>query len=522
VGGDCIEATDSRISLTGAGNTCSLTISRVMVGDRGQYSCVMADREDVQTSVSRNISLDIGVAATVSWVQGSTIQYGEEDTIHLMCQSEGGHPPPTLVIRGSEGVMYQEEPQVSSGGLVSRSVTFDGSKHQNNTELSCHAEQRGQGGLLLYNSSLAIIRLEVLSPLMLVCVEWWCGWELIIFILLVVGLLLLVACCGMYFFFATRGKPYNIVMYDSEENNTMSKQQLLRESASTAGSDSTGLYTNVNKTNKSSYNQTSKYDMNTSTDSRYQHSIQTNNKGRTHIDSSLEQRGDEESRNSESLYRYKQNNIQTLEASKNQTETSISSKQERANIDTSKNERTDHQLISGEYHKSSNSEDITRNQSNTKESSTITAGDGDKRKGYLIEMEEMMSYKTTTQTTVEERYRVRRRQDGSFSDISDSSSIEEDTTVVYPLHQYHLKDCKKIKRLGRSYSKIIKDHLNQNPSIAVSETSIEFKVPRAKSRAAAADDKSCQSSPFLGQKLLKHHEVQTKNQYSHTEETHFN
>jgi len=210
-----------------------------------------------------------------------------------------------------------------------------------------------------------------------------------------------------------------------------------------------------------------------------------------------------------------------MEASKNQMETSITSKQDKTNIDTSKNKSTDHQLISEEYHTSSNSADITANQSNTKESTTSPAGDGDKRKGYLIEMEEMMSYKTTTQTTVEERYRIRRREEGSFSDISDSSSVDEDT-VVYPLHQYHLKDCKKIKRLGRSYSKIIKDHLNQNPSIAVSETSIEFKVPRPKARAAAADDKSCQSSPFLGQKLVKHQEVHTKNHYSHTEETHFN
>ena len=101
--------------------------------------------------------------------------------------------------------------------------------------------------------------------------------------------------------------------------------------------------------------------------------------------------------------------------------------------------------------------------------------------GLLIETEELTSYKSTTQTTIEERYRIKKKQNASSSDLSDSSSIGEDI-VRYPLHQYHLKDCQNIKRLGRSYSKIIKDHLNQNPSIAVSETSIEFKVPRSMSR----------------------------------------
>ena len=54
---------DSRISLTGAGNVFQLTINRIRIG--GQYSCVLADKEDVQIRVSRNISLDVGVDATV-------------------------------------------------------------------------------------------------------------------------------------------------------------------------------------------------------------------------------------------------------------------------------------------------------------------------------------------------------------------------------------------------------------------------------------------------------------------------
>ena len=103
-GGDCIEATDSRISLTGSGNICQLTINRIRIGDEGQYSCVLADKEDVQTSVSRNISLDVGLGATVKWVQGYSVQYGEGDKVDLECKSEGGHPPPNVVIRSKGNV----------------------------------------------------------------------------------------------------------------------------------------------------------------------------------------------------------------------------------------------------------------------------------------------------------------------------------------------------------------------------------------------------------------------------------
>ena len=92
--------------------------------------------------------------------------------------------------------------------------------------------------------------------------------------------------------------------------------------------------------------------------------------------------------------------------------------------------------------------------------------------------------------------------------------------VRYPLHQYQLKDCHNIKRLGRSYSKIIKDHVNQNPSIAVSETSIKFKVHKTKSRMTNGET-SCQSSHLLGANV-RHQETHEKSQFSLREETYFN
>ena len=117
---------------------------------------------------------------------------------------------------------------------MSRSVSIPGSDHQNNTVLTCHAEQLGHNGVLLFNSSVAIIRLEVLSLRMLICSDWWCEWEILIFVLLVVGVFILVACCGIYFFFATRGTPYNVVMYDGEENKA-SQQQLIAKPETPVG-----------------------------------------------------------------------------------------------------------------------------------------------------------------------------------------------------------------------------------------------------------------------------------------------
>ena len=100
---DCIESPDPRISLTGSGNTCSLSIKKISTRDAGDYSCVLADKEDVQT-VTRNINLEVGVGATVKWMEGSNFQYAEGDKVVLTCQSQGGHPRPSLVIRRQANV----------------------------------------------------------------------------------------------------------------------------------------------------------------------------------------------------------------------------------------------------------------------------------------------------------------------------------------------------------------------------------------------------------------------------------
>ena len=145
--------------------------------------------------------------------------------------------------------------------------------------LTCHAEQWGHNGVLLYNSTVARIRLDVLSPLMLVCSDWWCGWELIIFVLLVVGFFILVACCGIYFFFATRGSPYNVVMYDSKESKA-SQQHLIAKPETSVGILEPAFVTQTISNNGAfdssllSQHQTQqRYDINSNNEIKYQESV---------------------------------------------------------------------------------------------------------------------------------------------------------------------------------------------------------------------------------------------------------
>ena len=95
---DCTETPDPRISLVGSGSTCWLSIKKIRVSDGGSYSCVLADKKDVQT-VTQNITLQVGVGATVKWMEGYSVRYYEGGKMNITCQSQGGHPRPSLVIR---------------------------------------------------------------------------------------------------------------------------------------------------------------------------------------------------------------------------------------------------------------------------------------------------------------------------------------------------------------------------------------------------------------------------------------
>ena len=92
------EAPDPRISLVGSGSTCWLSIKKIRASDGGSYSCVLADKKDVQT-VTQNITLQVGVGATVKWMEGYSVRYYEGEKMNITCQSQGGHPRPSLVIR---------------------------------------------------------------------------------------------------------------------------------------------------------------------------------------------------------------------------------------------------------------------------------------------------------------------------------------------------------------------------------------------------------------------------------------
>ena len=96
---------------------------------------------------------------------------------------------------------------------------------------------------------------------------WYCGYEIFLFIMLVLGALIIFSCCGMYFFFATRGKPYNMVMYNSEHgtwnrDTYLEKEKEVKETLIPAlkpgprvdiirHDHNNSLYTELNKSQKS-------------------------------------------------------------------------------------------------------------------------------------------------------------------------------------------------------------------------------------------------------------------------------
>ena len=110
--------------------------------------------------------------------------------------------------------------------MVSQSVSISGVGGQNNTMITCQAEQRGQDGHLIYNSSLAVITLKMTSKLMLKHLDIWSSWEIIIFVLLVVAAFLLLTCCGMYCFFAKWRKPQKVIKSNSAETQTSHQQSI--------------------------------------------------------------------------------------------------------------------------------------------------------------------------------------------------------------------------------------------------------------------------------------------------------
>ena len=508
---DCTSNAGAGFRLTGAGRgrRCQLTIAAAGAGEAGRYSCVMADRADVDTMASREVALEVAAPATARWLQGSVLLYGpEEAEVSLTCVAEGGHPRPSLVIRAEAGTKLTEvtDPGLaaisadetltssSSGGLeagpVSRRVLVDTRGLANNSLVSCHAEQR-HGARLLYNSSVAVVRLEeALVPVAsTLCEDWWCEYQVFLFIMLVMVVLIIFSCCGMYFFFATRGKPYSMVMYNSEhgtwgrDQDTPAqdtvKEKLLEKKSEAAAAVSPGFGLRAGA------------DIIRSPDLHpgLYSQVDRSKKAAARREAEVQQRA------------------AVLETDLDNTDPAPAPEPAPAPQDDSIVGRvvTDFDTTHEETSSFLSKDNITVSNDTSRDSDPSHAGateeeeEEEKRKFLLTMTEEEIMFHNT-ETTLEMIYRKYRNKNRSRSNLGDEEEAEDEFIAEtemrkYALHKYKLENVRNVKRLGRTYSKVVRDHLSNDPKLAVSESSVEFEVARPSS-ALSFCNRSNTSSPY--------------------------
>ena len=523
-------ARSSEVRVTGRGTRCELEITRVGPEDAGDYSCILADREDVVT-VTRTMVLDVGIGARVTWLQGSVYQYVAGDEVSLSCVSSEANPSPNLVIRsdslsltevGREQISADETGtgfvrQSSYSSSLSRTVLVDTSDLTNNTLVSCHAEQRDElSGSLIYNSSVAIIRLEeVLEPLALAeCLDWWCEYQIFLFIMLVMVVLIIISCCGMYFFFATRGKPYNVIMYNSE-HGTWNRDETVQDVKETLlekrpennfnmNNGALGLRADIIRTNDN-LNQSlySQVDMTKKT-AKTAVPVPVKPPPPPVLETNFDQLNDDSILQRVSTD-FDTTNESSSSLSKDNLNTSFDTSQINANLgDISEEERkrfllnmTEEEII---FNTSETiQENIYRNRRKGTEKSKPKEPDysefgvteeelkeyEEERKKLLLTMTEEEILMNSTETTLETIYRKYRNKGRSRDTLTEEELhdefIAETEMRKYALHKYHLANLKNVKRVGRTYSKVVRDHLNNDPKLAVSASSVEFEVARPSS-----------------------------------------
>ena len=505
---DCTSNAGAGFRLTGAGRgrRCQLTIAAAGAGEAGRYSCVMADRADVDTMASREVALEVATPATARWLQGSVALYGpEEAEVSLTCVAEGGHPRPSLVIRAEAGTKLTEvtdpglaaisadETLTSSGGLqagpVSRTVLVDTRELANNSLVSCHAEQRHEARLL-YNSSVAVVRLEeALVPVAsTLCEDWWCEYQVFLFIMLVMVVLIIFSCCGMYFFFATRGKPYSMVMYNSEHGTwgrdtshtaaqDTGKEKLLEKKSEAAAAVSPGLGLRAGA------------DIIRSPDLHpgLYSQVDRSKKAAARREAEVQQRA------------------AVLETDLDNTDPAPEPAPAPQDDSIVGRVVTDFDTTQEETSSFLSKDNITVSNDTSRDSDPSHAGaateeEEEEERKFLLTMTEEEIMFHNTETTLEMIYRKYRNKNRSRSNLEDEDEAEDEFIAEtemrkYALHKYKLENVRNVKRLGRTYSKVVRDHLSNDPKLAVSESSVEFEVARPSSSLSFCN-RSNTSSPF--------------------------
>ena len=480
---ECNGNRSDRMRVLGRGVRCELDISEVQLGDAGDYSCVLADQEEVLT-VTQHIFLNVGVSSKVHWVQGDVAHFNTEDSnsLSLTCEASPGFPRPSLVIRSQSLALREESRVLGDPAVESRTVLVDSNSMMNNSMVTCHAEQRDEmTGNLVYNSSVVSLRLEeVIVPLLLnECVEWWCEYQVFLFIMLVMAVLILISCCGMYFFFATRGKPYNVIMYNSEHGTWNRDESVVKEKLL------------EKKENANNPNLINRSGLNIGADII---------RPPPPTDGSLNQ----------SIY----SQVDKSKKSVKKTPEIVVSPPPllETDLDQTFNNVTDdsimHRIVTDFDTTNESSSFLSKNQSASnattlQDTSALTKSTVDeeeeKRKMLLTMTEEeiMMSNSETTLEMIYRKYRSKNKSQGTLNEEEMEDDFVGETEMrKYALHKYHLANVKNVKRLGRTYSKVVRDHLSNNPKLAVSESSVEFEVARPSSSLSFCQARSNASTPL--------------------------
>ena len=277
--------------------------------------------------------------------------------------------------------------------------------------------------------------------------------------MLVLGVLIIFSCCGMYFFFATRGKPYNVVMYNSE-HGTWNKDSYDKEEVTETlmpqkrikngpradiirQNMNNSLYTQVNKQEKTQASPSSPPPPPTIAESPPSPPPPVP--------------------------------AESPAPAVEQLDTTYTS-----NIGDCLSLLSD------------NEGDSTFDNSVTKEEME------EAKKRYLLTLTEEEIMFNNTETTLETIYRKYKRNKGSKHDLGEEEEEEfvgETEMKKYALHKYQLANVKKVARLGRTYSKVVRDHLSNDPKLTVSRSSVEIEVARPSSSLSFCN-RSNTSSPF--------------------------
>ena len=278
--------------------------------------------------------------------------------------------------------------------------------------------------------------------------------------MLVLGALIIFSCCGMYFFFATRGKPYSMVMYNSEHgtwnrDTYLEKEKEVKETLIPAlkpaprvdiirHDHNNSLYTELNKSQKSARPASPEPPPPASPP-----------------------------------------------ASPPPAEVPV--------VVLSPPSASEDQLNTTDYSFGDCLSLLSENEANATfdQSIPLTKEEVEEaRKKYLLTMTEEEIKTSNTITTLEIFNKHRRsRSKPDLQEEEDEEFVGETEMRRMQLHKYQLANVKKVPRLGRTYSKVVRDHLSNDPKLTISQSSVEFEVARPSS-ALSFCNRSNTSSPF--------------------------